>query len=114
MKEKFIYHIIPELEWDAVCDNQVYEPDTLASEGFIHFSYKDQVCETAARFYTGRTDLLALKVDSSIVDAELQIDPVPGDGDFPHLYGPLNLNAVVNVLKLQLNSDLSFTLVETA
>lgn len=112
MKKEFMYHIIPELEWEAIRDNQVYEPDTLESEGFVHLSYKDQVCETAAKFYTGRTDLLALKLDRSLLDAELQDDPVPGEGVFPHLYGPLNINAVVKVLKLKLNSDLSFTLVE--
>ncbi|MAT43131.1 MAG: hypothetical protein CL609_12380 [Anaerolineaceae bacterium] len=114
MKKEYIYHIIPALEWEAIRDNDTYEPETLESESLIHFSFESQVCETAARFYTGRTDLLALKVDPDLLDGELRIDPVPGDGNFPHLYSPLNLNAVVGVLKLKLNSDLSFTLVDGA
>jgi uncharacterized protein (DUF952 family) len=53
-------------------------------------------------------------VDPDLLDGELLVEPVPGDGDFPHLYSPLNLKAVVGVLKLKLNSDLSFSLVDGA
>ena len=114
MKKEFVYHIISELDWIAIQDHQTYEPNSLKSDGFIHFSYKDQVCDTAARFYTGRTDLLVLKVDRKLLDSNLQDDPVPGGGVFPHLYGPLNLTAVVSVLRLSLNSDLSFSLIDGA
>ena len=70
-----------------------YRPASLAREGFIHLSSEAQWLATANRFYRGRADLLLVSIDGDRLRAELRHEPADGD-IFPHLYGPLNLNAV--------------------
>ena len=71
---------------------------TLAEEGFIHASSASQVTEVANRFYRDvRDDLLLLATDPERVRAEVRWDEVPGSPlPFPHIYGPLNVDAVVS------------------
>lgn len=105
----FIYHIISEDEWFSVKNKSKYFAASLAVEGFIHFSFQEQIKDVAARFYTGQDGLLLLKILASKVDAPLRIDVVENEGSFPHLYGPLNLDSVVEVYPLTRVNDDSFT-----
>ena len=74
-----------------------YRAPSLETEGFIHFSTKDQVLATANWLYHGQTGLVLLAVDCDRLTAPLKYDEVPGHGTFPHLYGALNIDAVVKV-----------------
>ena len=71
---------------------------TLAEEGFIHASSASQVTGVANRYYRDvRGDLLLLAIDPERVRAEVRWDEVPGSPlPFPHIYGPLNVDAVVS------------------
>jgi uncharacterized protein (DUF952 family) len=97
---EFVYHIIFENEWLKIKDNNFYHPISLDSEGFIHFSYEHQVPGVVTRYYSGRDDLLLLKIDVAVLDAELKIEKVENLEAFPHLYGELNLGAVVGIFPL--------------
>ena len=110
-----IYHILPSLDWAYAQKKGYYKPQSLDQEGFIHFSTFDQVLPTANRYYQGIPDLLILKVDPKLLIAELRYDPVAGTGIFPHLYGPLNLDAVISVLCLMQAKDniSSWSIIET-
>lgn len=96
-----LFHILRRPEWDQARRAGDYRPPSLETEGFIHFSTAHQVAGTADRFYAGVRDLLVLRVRRDRLRAELRFDPVDGDA-FPHLYGPLNLDAVVAVAELPL------------
>jgi uncharacterized protein (DUF952 family) len=64
----------------------VYQPPSLAKEGFIHLSTAEQWRRTAARFFAGQQGLLLLELDVSGLDVRFEA----ADGEsFPHLYGPL-------------------------
>ena len=91
-----IVHICSEEDWQAAQDADEYRADSLVSEGFIHFSTPEQAIDTANRYYAGRKDLLLLWVDPAKLAAELRWEPSAGDV-YPHLYGPLNLTAVLKV-----------------
>lgn len=93
----YIYHIINSEEWVQISKMNYYAPPSLASEGFIHFSYKDQLPDVIQRFYQQEDDLVVIKVDINKLESELKIEKVLNDGYFPHLYGQLNLNAVVEI-----------------
>ncbi len=112
MIDEFIYHIISETEWENVKNNPFYEADSLKSEGFIHFSFKDQVCDTAFRYYPNQKDLLVMKASVSLLTSPLKIDPVTATASFPHLYGPLNMEAVITTEKLILNQDGTYSFAE--
>ena len=72
---------------------------TLAEEGFIHCSYTDQVEGTLQRFYGDLDDVVVLTLDPERLDAEV-IEEAAEDGTlFPHVYGPLTIGAVVEVVR---------------
>ena len=104
-----IMHIVSRSEWTQAQQETAYVPASLRHEGFIHFSLPDQVIGTANRFYQGQTDLVLLVVDPASLRPELRLEPPleapESDLRFPHLYGPLNLDAVVRVLDFPPDAD---------
>jgi uncharacterized protein (DUF952 family) len=94
-------HIVTAAEWAGVREVAAYAPPSLAAEGFVHLSTPEQLPASADRHYRGAGDLLALGIDPDRLTAELRWEHVPSRGEaFPHLYGPLNPDAVVAVADL--------------
>jgi uncharacterized protein (DUF952 family) len=91
-----IVHICSLEDWQAAQVAGEYRADSLAAEGFIHCSRPAQVIGVANHYYAGRTDLLLLWIDPSKLVVELRWEPSEGD-IYPHLYGPLNLAAIIQV-----------------
>jgi len=81
-----------------------YRPASLAVEGFIHASLSGQVLGVANRFYPSRQDLLLLWIDPQRLRPELRYEPADGEL-FPHIYGALNLEAVLAVVSFQPDAD---------
>ena len=92
-----IYHLVPEQQWREV--GNTYEPASLAEEGFVHGSGRDQVLRVAEHLFTGRQDLLLLEIDPSRLSAEVVWEDLYDlEESFPHVYGPIERSAVVRVL----------------
>lgn len=109
--DSFIVHIARAAEWREAIAVDEYVPSTFPREGFIHFSQPDQVHLPANAMYSGQRDLVLLWVDPTRLHAELRYEaPEPGAPHFPHLYGPLNLDAVVTVTPLERWERGAFTL----
>jgi glutathione S-transferase len=98
-----IYHVALASDWAVAQKAGDYRISTLGrtleQEGFIHASREDQWRATKQRFYADvPEELVLLEIDPALLTCELRVDEVPEAGDsFPHLYGPLNLDAVVQV-----------------
>lgn len=93
-----VYHILPRADWQAAQKEGIYRPASLENEGFIHFSRGEQVLPVARNFYRDQTDLLLLTIAADKVNGEIRYEDLLGEGRlFPHLYGPLDLRAVVAV-----------------
>lgn len=109
-----ILHITTRAAWEDAQAARVYRPASLTGEGFIHFSTLAQVTRVADAFYRGQPGLLLLVVDPARLRAPLRYEPPaedPGSAErFPHLYGPLNVDAVVRVVPFAPNADGSFSL----
>lgn len=99
-----ILHITRKADWRAALDAGVYSADSLATEGFIHCSTAEQVARTANKFYAGQADLALLHIDTDRLAAELRWEAADGD-QFPHIYGPLNLDAVQAVMDFAPGDD---------
>jgi uncharacterized protein (DUF952 family) len=100
-----IYHIASAADWEQARCGGEYTTSTrgvsLAEQGFIHASTAPQVAPVANAFYGNDHDLVVLVIDSGRLGPELRYEPVPGwDDPFPHIYGPLNVDAVVGTLPL--------------
>lgn len=92
----FIYHIVlPEI-WEQVRGERLYRHESLASEGFIHCSYEHQIDGVIERYYADQDDLVILTLDTDKLAARLVAEPSTGGEIYPHIYGPLNMTAVVN------------------
>jgi uncharacterized protein (DUF952 family) len=74
----------------------------LADEGFIHCSTQAQWPATVERFYADAESLLLLHIDETLLDVPLLYEHSGDAPDpFPHIYGPINLSAVVEVQRLR-------------
>lgn len=109
-----ILHITSQAAWQQARNEGSYRGDTLESEGFIHCSTPEQLTGSANTFFYGRTDLVLLCIEPGRVVSEIRYEH-PASGDerlFPHIYGPLNLDAVIQVLAFPPEPDGSFSLPE--
>ena len=102
-----LWHITTHALWDAAKVAGHYVPASLASEGFIHLSTDRQWLTTAERFFHGQRGLVLLGIREDKLQAPLKYEAADGDS-FPHLYGTLNLDAVIEVLDLPCESDGTF------
>ena len=99
-----IYHICREEEWRAAEAAGRYEGSSQdKADGFIHFSSRTQVEESAAKHRAGQTGLLLLAVDPGHLGAALKWEESRAGQLFPHLYGPLPVEAVLDVYPLPLD-----------
>jgi uncharacterized protein (DUF952 family)/GNAT superfamily N-acetyltransferase len=73
-------------------------------DGFVHLSRPDQVLTPANALYRGRTDLLLLVLDPA------RLDDVRVEDGFPHLYGTLTTDAVVDTVSFRCDDDGVFRL----
>ena len=115
---EMIVHIVERGEWVKAVGRGSYAPDSLAAEGFVHCSTLAQVVATANRFYRGQNGLVVLCIEEERLRVELRYEASTGArgeeaGEmFPHLYGELNVDAVVRVIELPCEVDGSFRLPE--
>ena len=117
-----IYHIARQADWQAAQTAGEYRAPSLESQGFIHCSTREQVVRVAEALFRGESGLLILAIDPLRLRAELRYEPPispetgqpePGiDELFPHLYGALNLDAVIQVAAAAVGEDGRLRLVD--
>ena len=101
-----IFHIATTADWEAAKVSGSYTTSTygvtLADEGFIHASRADQWQGVRERFYGDVTEpLVLLAIDPERLTAPVVDESPPGTAEtFPHIYGALNADAVVQVIPL--------------
>jgi glutathione S-transferase len=93
-----IYHMLRAEVWEAVRLGARYDGDTLASEGFIHCTAGERnLLQVARRFAAQPGQWLVLVLDPARIAADVRWEVQPDGMAYPHIYGPLNLDAVVEV-----------------
>jgi uncharacterized protein (DUF952 family) len=90
-----LWHLAERADWDAARSAGTYERSTrglsLAEVGFVHCSRPDQLAGVAAAFYADADadELVLLRIDPARIPADIRVE----DG-FPHVYGPIPVDAV--------------------
>ncbi len=97
-----VYKLLPAREWEQARARGRFEGSAVdVRDGYIHLSARDQVVETAARHFAEGTDLVLLSVDPVRLGEALRWEASRGGALFPHVYGPLPLDAVTAVNALR-------------
>jgi uncharacterized protein (DUF952 family) len=99
-----IYHMTPAQSWQAHARGEPYQAETLATEGFIHCTREaERLVQVANRFYRQETgDFVILCVETAHLQSEVRWEVADGHL-FPHIYGPLQPEAIINVLAFPRN-----------
>ena len=101
-----IYKICSEAEWQRALASGSYTGSADdARDGFIHFSLADQLRATAAKYFSGRTDLLLVAIDPAALGEALRYEPSRGGALFPHLYAALPVRCALWTAPLKWNGE---------
>lgn len=101
-----IYKVVDVDLWASANEQDQFQGAPVdLTDGFIHFSTAAQVKETVAKHFAGVGNLLIIGIDPDKLGEQLRWEPSRGGDLFPHLYGPLLLDAVVSVDPLPLGDD---------
>jgi uncharacterized protein (TIGR00299 family) protein len=90
-----LLHVLERRRWEAVED--AYRPDSLDVDGFVHLSTADSILGVAAYSHADAEDPVLLVVDPAALAAAVRYEETPS-GAFPHAYGPIERDAVVEVV----------------
>jgi uncharacterized protein (DUF952 family) len=109
-----LFHITTEADWARAQAEGAYSASTrgltLAQVGFVHCAFEEQVVGVANAFFRGVANLIVLRIAIDGLKAEVRYENLEdGDERFPHVYGPLNLDAVVAIMPLLPGRDGTFT-----
>ncbi len=102
------YHATPREHWETSDDTKPYVSNDFADEGFIHCTDSAEALPSVLTTYYKGTpgDWVVLTIDKDRVSSETRYeDP---DNDFPHIYGPLNRDAIVAVRDIPRSDDGTF------
>ncbi|HEY1840873.1 MAG TPA: DUF952 domain-containing protein [Mycobacterium sp.] len=113
-----LVHLCSTAEWSVARIRGDLRPESLASVGFVHLSTPEQVHLPANRLYRGRHDLVLLHIDPTRLDSpirwELGVATDPESMLFPHLYGALPVDAVINITSYRPTADGAFPAIGSA
>lgn len=103
-----IYHITTWNEYKKALLSGLYITSSLENEGFIHASAQEQVVGTGNLLFRGQPGLVVMVIDTVKLSSEVKLEPVIINGvesKFPHIYGPINMAAVIGVVDFAVNPD---------
>ncbi len=101
-----IYHITTYNEYENACEKGTYETMSLQTEGFTHCSNLTQVIAIANELFSNKKNLCLLYIDESLVTPKVVFEDLYNlDEKYPHIYGPLNMDAIIMVKPLKEESE---------
>ena len=112
-----ILHLLSREAWaEAQANGQLLAP-SVATEGFAHCSTEHQMVDVANKYYRGTHNMVLLNIDPTKLTSQLKFEPpahldgspaLPHEPLFPHIYGPINLDAVIEVVDFPCRSNGEF------
>ncbi|XMB86800.1 DUF952 domain-containing protein [Mycoplasmatota bacterium WC44] len=106
-----ITHIIKRSEWIRAREVGIYVPCSLEKDGFIHCSTIEKTVAVANYNYKNENGLVLLCIDELKIDSEVRYEDLYElNYEYPHIYGPLNLSSVIDVITFEANEDGYFEL----
>jgi uncharacterized protein (DUF952 family) len=110
-----LFHLAARGDWERALASGTYATGSLRREGFVHCSTAGQHAAVANDLFAGRTDLVLLLLDPDRLAPEVRFERAgPGGEAFPHVYGPVNLDAVFEAAPYRPGADGRFRPYEEA
>ncbi|MFV1452621.1 DUF952 domain-containing protein [Bacillus mycoides] len=95
-----ITKVITKRNWEIAKTTREINEKSLIEEGFIHCSLLDQALIVAETYFSHEEDVLLLTIDPSLVKAEIKYELATNGQEYPHVYGVINVDAIVDVVPL--------------
>lgn len=114
MTERTTLHLTPKDVWDRQRNQSEYIPEAYERDGFIHCTDGDEnLLSVATLFYSNDArDFVVLTLAVDKIRSEVKYeDP---DRIYPHIYGPLNTDAVIGIKAIERSADGQFDRIVTA
>lgn len=93
--DTFIYHITEQEQWGQACLDGEFTDESLDYDGFIHCCYGIQLKYIADRYFKGKENLLVLEITRKSIKCKVKDEEMGKEQYvFPHVYGPIPVNAV--------------------
>ena len=105
-----ILHITKREYWEKAKLEGVYRGDTLDSDGFIHCSTSKQIVKVANNLFHAKKGLVLLCIVTNKVRSKIRYECAGSEELYPHIYGPLNIDAVINVADFEVAKNGKFKL----
>ncbi len=99
-----LLHVCPREEWLQAQQVGKFQDRSLYQDGFIHCSQPEQILDVANRFYQGIPNLVLLWLDPRKLNSKIHWEFTDGIL-FPHIYGPINQEAVIRVTDFKPEAD---------
>ena len=99
-----IYHIVLPDVW-ARFDTDLYRASSLETEGFIHCSFADQLERVIQRYYKDADEIVVLEIETEGLMSRVLNEASTGSEIYPHIYGPINRDAIVEVRRRKTSTD---------
>jgi uncharacterized protein (DUF952 family) len=110
MREDLLFHITTKDQWKQFQKDGNYEPESLDEQGFIHCSSGGQVEDTANRLFGDQDTILLLVIDVSMLREQVKYEQDDNGDKFPHIYGPLSINAVIDKVEVAAEENGKFNI----
>ncbi len=99
-----IYHIVLPGIWEQFANKDLYEAESLRTEGFIHCSFAGQLDNVLRRYYSGAEKVLVLEIETDNLLSRLVEEPSTNNEIYPHIYGPINKDAIAAIAERKIKS----------
>lgn len=115
MSDRIIFHMAPADRWTTWPVHEPYVPAEFAVDGFVHCTEGEELMARVANALYRETpgDFVLLVIDVTKLTAPVRWER-PAGADlaplFPHIYGPINREAIIAVRRIQRDADGSFLL----
>lgn len=93
-----IFHLTTPAEWAAAEASGAVVPAGFAAEGFVHCSTGAQLAGTIQRHFAARPELVLLRLHLARIEADLRWEASGSGEEYPHVYRPLVLDDVAEVI----------------
>ncbi len=95
-----ITKVITKRNWEIAKINGEINEVSLKEEGFIHCSSLEQALNVAQKHFVHEEDVLLLTIDPTLLKAETKYESASNGQEYPHVYGVINVDAIVEVVTL--------------